>query len=376
MSVERIFELLRERLRKRQPPTDRRIHAEEAMRWLYAAQDSSDDRGVAYGYWLGKRWMRSYPETTGYIIPTLLNWARLHGESAAEQRAIAMAEWELEGQLESGAVPNLTDAAPTVFDTGQVIFGWVAAYRHGSDLRYLDAARRGADWLISELDDEGIWRHASDAGGPGRVYNVRAAWAVLELSRAAEVPRLADGVRPFLDWTLSQERSDGWFDRNCLTQDATPLLHTIAYTARGQLESGLILGEQRYVDAARRTVRQLLPQIRDDGFLPGRFDRNWQPAAGWACLTGMAQTSIVLRRLAVLDATDGEPFRGAAARLEEFLMRTQDRSSKQPGLRGGIRGSYPVNGQYGQWRVLNWATKFFVDSMMLADDDDALFYRG
>ena len=35
-----------------------------------------------------------------------------------------------------------------------------------------------------------------------------------------------------------------------------------------------------------------------------------------------------------------------------------------PELKGGIRGSYPFQGGYGQWCVLNWATKFFADSMM------------
>jgi hypothetical protein len=35
-----------------------------------------------------------------------------------------------------------------------------------------------------------------------------------------------------------------------------------------------------------------------------------------------------------------------------------------PGIAGGIRGSYPFSGAYGQWCVLNWATKFFADSIM------------
>ena len=36
--------------------------------------------------------------------------------------------------------------------------------------------------------------------------------------------------------------------------------------------------------------------------------------------------------------------------------------------RGGIKGSFPVNGDYGQWEYLNWAAKFFIDAQLLEAD--------
>jgi hypothetical protein len=36
-----------------------------------------------------------------------------------------------------------------------------------------------------------------------------------------------------------------------------------------------------------------------------------------------------------------------------------------PDLDGGISGSFPLHGQYGRFEILNWAVKFFVDSMLL-----------
>ncbi len=47
-----------------------------------------------------------------------------------------------------------------------------------------------------------------------------------------------------------------------------------------------------------------------------------------------------------------------------FLKRTQNRHSTEPGVRGGIKGSWPVGGDYGAYEVLNWATKFFADALM------------
>ncbi len=30
--------------------------------------------------------------------------------------------------------------------------------------------------------------------------------------------------------------------------------------------------------------------------------------------------------------------------------------------RGGVKGSFPVDGDYGTFEYLNWAAKFFIDS--------------
>jgi uncharacterized protein YyaL (SSP411 family) len=379
MKLQQIVELFRERMRIRQPNGTPDTHLAAAMQWLFAAQDVNGDGGVSHSYLLGERWMRSYPETTGYIIPTVLNWARLHDDDAITRRALAMADFEIKGQLASGAVPNLVNAAPTVFDTGQVIFGWVAAFRHSGDAEYLEAAHRGGAWLLDELDADGIWRHESDSGGPGRVYNMRTAWALLELADASQDERYTEAAQRFGKWTLSQEKGDGWFDHNCLNNDGAPLLHTIAYTARGQLESGLLLNDQSLVDSARRTARRLAGSIRANGSMPGRYNSDWKGAVRWSCLTGMAQSSIIWQRLASLEDTDAAEAKSliASARAaNQFLMRTQDLSASHLGLRGGIRGSYPVNGSYGQWQVLNWATKFFADALMADHPDHDLVFKG
>jgi len=368
MILERLIERGRERLRLSRPTGTAREHAAAAVGWLYRAQDANGDGGVSHSYLLGKGWMRSYPETTGYIIPTLLNWSATTGDDEARQRALNMSQWELRIRLDSGAIPNLTDGKPTVFETGQVIFGWMAAYGSTGDAIYLDAATKAADWLLEERDADGVWRHESDSGGPGRVYNACMAWALAELAIVSGNQRYADSIRPFLQWSLSLEKGNGWFDRNCLGDDAAPLLHTIAYAARGQFECGWRLDWPELVSAATRTAWGLLPHVREDGWMPGRFGRHWRAATPWACLTGMAQTSVLWQRLHARDAQgvegDTTQFLNASHRVNEFLRRSQDRTSQNGGLRGGIRGSYPIHGAYGQYRVLNWATKFFVDAML------------
>src|SRR5574340_475028 len=54
------------------PRTDRE-HLLSAGEWLLRAQSVHSDGGYAHSYALARGWERPYPETTGYIIPTLLD---------------------------------------------------------------------------------------------------------------------------------------------------------------------------------------------------------------------------------------------------------------------------------------------------------------
>lgn len=373
MILERPIELVRERLTRPGRSAPREVHVREALAWIYRAQDAGGDRGVSHSYLLGRGWMPSYPETTGYIIPTLLNVWRETGDSEARRRALEMADWELGVQLPDGAIPDLATGAPVVFDTGQVLFGWVGAFRETGDERYLAAALRAGDWMLGVMDADGAWRRCMGSSS-GLTFNARSAWALLELAGAAGAAgaagegRYAEAARRFLEWSLAREEGRGWFDLNCLNDGDRPLLHTIAYTAEGQLEAGLLLDEPRLLEAAARTARELAAHVGSSGRMAGRFARGWAPAASWACLTGMAQISRVWSRLHALAP---EPLLAeAAARALGFLTATHDVASGHGGLRGGIRGSFPITGAYCRYRIPNWAAKFFVDALRYGPGED------
>ncbi|MEO7862887.1 MAG: hypothetical protein ABIU05_21105, partial [Nitrospirales bacterium] len=54
-----------------------------------------------------------------------------------------------------------------------------------------------------------------------------------------------------------------------------------------------------------------------------------------------------------------------AAFVANRYVRRSMRLEGLPSVRGGIKGSFPVDGLYGTYEYLNWACKFFVDSHML-----------
>src|SRR5207253_2477317 len=127
-------------------------HIAEAAEWLCRAQDHGRDRGVSYGADFGTGFLPSYPETTGYIICTFLALARRSGNQDFVKRAIEMGTWEAEIQMDSGAVMggmyDESTPTPAVFNTGMVLLGWADLYAQTGSVRFGEAGRRAAEWLL------------------------------------------------------------------------------------------------------------------------------------------------------------------------------------------------------------------------------------
>ena len=348
-----------------------------AIAWLCRAQDVHADGGVARSYSLAyhpyfglRGWTPSYPETTGYIIPTVFDYASQSGREDLFNRAVRMADWECDVQMDNGAVQGGTvnePPTPAIFNTGQVIFGWIRAFQETGNDKYLASAVRAGDYLVSGQDADGAWRknlskYASD-GMPSYTYNTRTAWALLLLGIETGSRTYRDAAIRNIDFALGEQLPNGWFKNNCLSDPKRPLLHTIAYATRGVLESGIALQNSVYIAAARRAADQLLARQRPDGSLAGRFDDQWDPAVSYSCLTGNAQIAIVWGRL--YQITGEARYLAGISRANEFLRKVQWRETGNPGLDGGIGGSYPLHGQYGRFEILNWAVKFFLESLML-----------
>jgi hypothetical protein len=62
--------------------------------------------------------------------------------------------------------------------------------------------------------------------------------------------------------------------------------------------------------------------------------------------------------------TQQHSYRAAAFAANRYVRRTM-KTQGVPETLGGIKGSFPVSGDYGQYQYLNWAAKFFVDSNMM-----------
>ncbi len=347
---------------------DAELHLRETADWLRRAQDFGTDRGISYGCVFGEGFLPSYPETTGYIIPTFLDLAKFRNSQDDLQRAIAAGEWEADVQMDCGAVMGgmyNTNPTPAIFNTGMVLLGWAALYRETGADRFADAGRRACEWLIECQEPDGNWIKGNSefANNRSTVYNVKAAWGLAEMGDALGEARFIDAAVKNAEYAMSRQQNNGWFDDCCLDDPVRPLLHTIAYTMQGLVGIGKLTGRQDMIDAARRTGVALRELMDSEGFIPGRIDRTFQGAARWCCLTGSAQTSMVWSELEHLDGDSS--FGAAADQVNRYLMARHDVSNSDPSIRGGVPGSWPVWGSYGRHRILNWATKFFADALLM-----------
>jgi hypothetical protein len=359
-------------------PSSRAEHEAATLDWLLRAHDAGGDGGVAAGYQPARRvWFPSYPETTGYIIPTFLRTADLltvagSARAAADlrARAIQMGAWEIAVQMPEGCVQADylgTTPRPAVFNTGQVLFGWCALHDLDRDPRWLAAATRAVDWLVAHQEPDGSWRQGQSpkATNPVHSYDVRVAWALAEYHRITQHSAAGDAARRAADWTARQQQSDGWFEATAFDRGTAPTTHPIGYVLEGLLACGLRFGEERWVATVERAADALLARLDPQGTLAAAYGPGWSPAARTTCLTGNAQIAIAWGWLYALRGEDR--YRRGLAIVNRFIARTQRLADPDPGIRGGVKGSHPNTSGYSPFLYPNWAAKFVLDAFQLED---------
>jgi hypothetical protein len=130
---------------------------------------------------------------------------------------------------------------------------------------------------------------------------------------------------------------------------------------QGLVEIGRLTGRDDLIAAVRLAADAEVALFSSTGFLPGRQDSQFRPAATWCCLSGSAQTSTVWSALG--EITGERKYHEAADSVNRYLMAHHDIRNSDLRLRGGVPGSWPVTGEFGRLQILNWATKFFVDAL-------------
>ena len=348
-------------------PDGLEAHLHAALAWLLRAQAASGDDGLPAYYDLARGcWVASYPETTGYAIPTLLAYARQYGRNDVRQAALRMSEYELRAQLADGGFPGWASrperrGGGVAFDTGQVLFGLLAVYAETADERYARAAVRAGDWLVTNQQPDGFWADYHSQGSV-RAIDTRTAWALLCLATTSSDGRYRQAACRQLDWTLAQQHPNGWFDSCTFDHRTAPVTHTLAYTTEGLLESGWLLGEERYVASGRRAADALHERVESTGWLAGAFDSTWQAVVRWTCLTGSVQCAGIWMRLA--EKTGTQTYATVGERALRFVAMAQPLTTSVEELHGSIAGSWPLTGHYLRLKCPNWAAKFFVDAIM------------
>jgi hypothetical protein len=334
---------------------------ELGLSWLCLAQDANTDGGVPAYYRPLTRFSKSYPETTGYLIPTLEMFKATDVGTNWDQRIYKMISWLLSIQNENGSFPGgvwpSKQSLPSVFNSGQILYGLVSQYKTAPSDRLYDALVRCADWLVSVQNVDGSWTKYA-YNNQFYVYNARVAWALELAGRAIGREVYRNAATASIANCVTNQKSNGWFDKCSFDPKLPPVLHTFAYTTQGVLEVGLSQSNDDFITSARKASDPLLTLIEKDGMLPGRVTSDFVYTP-YLCPTGMAQQGIVFQRL--FYAFGDSQYEAAASKLELSLFEIQSNRDSILSPKGGLAGSVPLWGDYMKFRYPKWAIKFFLD---------------
>ena len=353
---------------------DHRPHLVAALDWLGQAQDATGQGGIARGYSLGwnpffgsRAWQPADPGATGDIIPVLYVAARhLHRPELAE-RAEQAARWELELQLPSGAVRRGVvgeRTASATFTTGRVLLAWLAAFGETGAGIFAGAARRAAWFLLATLGEDGVWCQgvSPEAPRPTALCNERTAWALAEAGRRLRAPEFSAAAAKAFRAVARRQHDDGWLPDCCFTDPLRPLLHSVAAAIGGLLEGGRVLGDAGLIARATSAAARVARAVDPAGRVPGRLAIGWRPAASWDSLAGVAQMANIWLRLH--EITRDRQWLEPVDVVLRFLKSTQNRTTQDPGVRGGLKASFPVGAGNDSYQVLSSATAGFAESLI------------
>lgn len=333
-----------------------------AIGWILKAQQ--DDGGVAAYYSLLTGYSPSYPEVTGYIVPTLYDYARETGDANARTAAELATRWLISLQMASGAFPgglHGADSQPSVFNTGQILQGLVRAHAETGDKSILGRAQAAGSWLAEIQQRDGSWSGPVAYQDVAHTYYSMVAWALAMLADRSQQDRFGVAADKNIEWVLAHYKPSGWIDGINLQGHAL-YLHFIAYVIQGTLEYGILRRQERAIEAAAGSAWVLLRKFETGKFLFGAYEKDFKGGLRFSCLTGNAQMSCVWARL--FEVLGDVRFLNAAVKMNELLKQHVSTRSRD-GVAGGLAGSFPAWGAYQPLRYISWGCKFFADALML-----------
>lgn len=334
--------------------------------WLLQTRHKLGGSSAAFRLYAG--WNKPYPETTGYIIPTLINYHQRSGDRECLDVAYNFGEWlvniqDRQGYWLGGVYPSTK--GPSVFNTGQILFGIIALYQLDQDEKWLKSAVKAATWLAENVGDKGLW-NTGHYGNFNPTYYTRVAWPMLLVATSLEESFIKKQAINVLDRLIKRRTEGGGIEGWGFVDSKPAFTHTIAYTIRGFVESSLLLNDwERYGEKVEAIMDKFyhLAELKN-GRLAGKYNTTLEPASGsYSCLTGNAQIALCLLRW---HQHKGDlRLINAASKLVNYVSDCQYKSTIIPMLKGAIGGSQPIWGQYMRFRYPNWAAKFHADALML-----------
>ena len=333
---------------------DNKTHLYLAADWLLYMQNSDGGYARKFSFLNGRD--KSYIETTGYIIETLL---KLDKEKYINS-ALKAGEWLLSIQNEDGSFSEIDTNKPFVFDTGQVLIGLNSLYKFTKEEKYKNAIKKAGEWLVKVQEEDGSWEKYA-YNKEKHTYYTRVAAALYEAGEILENEEFKTSALKNINWVLDNQKENGFFKYASFLESIPPYLHTIVYILEGLIEIYEKNKDERILKAVLKNANKLKEVgFNRDLILCSQYNENFKCVNKEKCVTGLAQWAGVSIR--IYEIIKDNSFLESGAITLFYLKAKQLKTSF---MKGGFSASMPFWGKYGGFDFVNWSNKFFIDSLLL-----------
>lgn len=282
----------------------------KAIHWI--KKNTIHEQGIV----VSSRNKVSYPEVTGYTIPTLYQW----GE---KELARKYTKWLVSIQNDDGSFSGV-DGIPYTFDTGQVVRGLVSALDDLPEVK--NSLRKACDWMLTQIQPNGklvtpsteIWSDNVD----DRIH-LYVLPPLIEASKKLNEPKYYMAAKRILEYYKKREDLVKFNMIN----------HFFAYV----IEALCDLNEK---DIIKEGIEHITILQMQNGKVPAYKN------VSWVCSTGLAQLAVIWYKLGMNENAD---------KAMHYLEQIQNRS-------GGFTGSYGKGKSYFPEEEISWAVKYFLDA--------------
>lgn len=270
----------------------------------------------------------SYPEVTGYYIPTLLRWGY-------KNLAIDYAKWLCSIQHKNGSWYDTENQSPYIFDSAQILKGLIAIRDY---YPYVDdAIIKGCNWILSNMTDEGrLVSPLKDSWGDGKTFSeLIHTYCISPIRKAGEILSIPE-------YLAAADKITEYYTTVCRNEilNFNLLSHFYAYVMEAMIDID-------HEELAREAMDKIATIQKESGAVPAYNN------CDWVCSTGLFQLALVWFRL-------GDTEKGNKA--FKYACKLQNES-------GGWYGSYiseensNENNTYFPSSEISWANKYYLDAL-------------
>lgn len=306
-------------------------------------------------------WSESYPETTGYLVPTLLNAYSILKDPSLLTLAKNQISYFQSLVLSNGSFrqsPNSNEAF--VFDTAQIMLGLIALNHTEENEATLKMLKDAYLFLLNALDENGTFMHSNYVANYNPSYYARIVWPMLKCEEILNLSAHPKTIKLY-NYILHLKHTNYTFNDCSFDGGAYFYTHNLIYTYRGLWESSIILGDietQNYIIEAINYITNNV--VSEKGKFNGSYNKNWEPFNNYVCSVGNAQLAS-LQLLIYSTKNDFSTLNNISDVIIPLVKSQRSVFSLNP---GAVPSSIPVWGPYQRFKYTNWTQKFFSDALI------------